>query len=159
MQLFILQNSDIFLSLVIAMLLGLVIGTERLFARKSANMRTFALVSMGSALFVIISKMMTDQLAPGVSDPLRIASQIVVGIGFLGAGLIIFEKGKITGLTTATGLWVVAGIGMACGFGLYNLAVIATVLTLFIFIILWFVEEQLKKISDLSEDEGKDNHD
>ncbi len=79
-------------------------------------------------------------------NPVYIMAQIVSGIGFLGAGLIIFKDSKLTGLTTATSIWVSAGIGMAVGFGFYGMAIIATILTLFIFIILWFVEERVKKI-------------
>ena len=78
-------------------------------------------------------------------NPLMIVAQIVLGVGFLGTGLIFSKENKLIGMTTATGLWVSAGIGMASGFGLYRLAVIATFLTLFIFIVLWFLEETLKK--------------
>ena len=82
----------------------------------------------------------------GVSpDPLRIASNIIVGVGFLGAGMIIFKDHQLTGLTTASGLWVAAGIGTAVGFGLYNLAIVATVLTLFVFTVLWYLESKIKR--------------
>ncbi len=131
----------------IAMVLGMVIGIERIVAHKTAGMRTYALVSMGSALFVIISELTLKAYA-GVSglNPLQMVGQIVSGIGFLGAGLIIFKDSKLTGLTTATGIWVSSGIGMAAGFGFFSLAIMATVLTLFIFIVLWFVEEKIKEL-------------
>lgn len=137
---------DIITRLFIALLLGMIIGTERVWAHKTAGMRTYALVAMGSALFVILSEALTVKYF-GVSgfDPIRMASQVVVGVGFIGAGLIFSKDSKLMGLTTATGLWVSAGIGMAAGFKLFNVAIIATILTLFIFIVLWFVEEQLKK--------------
>lgn len=137
---------DIIVRLSIALLLGMIIGTERVWAHKTAGIRTYALVSMGSALFVIISNEMVKYYT-GFSglNPLMISSQIVVGIGFLGAGLIFTKDSKLMGLTTATGLWVSAGIGMAAGFKLFNIAITATLLTLFIFIVLWFVEEYLKK--------------
>ena len=137
---------DITIRLLIALVLGMVIGTERVWAHKTAGMRTYALVAMGSALFVIISNEMVKYYT-GFSglNPLMITAQIVVGIGFIGSGLIFSKESKMMGLTTATGLWVSAGIGMAAGFKLFNIAIIATVLTLFIFIVLWFVEEQLKK--------------
>ena len=133
---------DVFLKLFVAMLLGLILGTERAFAHKTAGMRTYALVSMGSALFVIISQIVTENFV-GISnyDPLRVASQIVVGLGFLGAGIIIFREATLRGLTTAAGLWVASGIGIAVGYELYVLAVFTTLLTLFIFTILWFIEE------------------
>jgi putative Mg2+ transporter-C (MgtC) family protein len=124
----------------------MIIGVERVWAHKTAGMRTYALVAMGSALFVIISNEMVKYYTgyPGL-NPLMVISQIVIGVGFLGTGLIFAKESKLMGLTTATGLWVSAGIGMAAGFKLFNIAIIATILTLFIFIVLWFVEEQLKK--------------
>lgn len=130
----------------VALILGMIIGTERVWAHKTAGMRTYALVAMGSALFVLISEEIVKMYMnlPGL-NPTMIVAQIIVGIGFIGTGLIFTKENKLMGLTTATGLWVSAGIGMACGFGLFNLAIIATVLTLFIFIVLWFLEEQLRK--------------
>ncbi len=131
-----------------AMIFGMVIGAERLLAHKTAGMRTYALVSMGSALFIIISLQVTNLFTGQTNfDPLRMAAQIIAGVGFLGAGLIMVKDQHITGLTSSTGLWVSAGIGMATGFGLYKISIITTVLTLFIFIVLWFIEQQLKKLS------------
>lgn len=142
---------DALTKLGIAMFLGIVIGAERIIANKTAGMRTYALVSMGSALFVVVSEIMSLQYFHlGITgiDPLHIPAQIVVGIGFLSVGLTAW-KGSSSyrshfGLTTVTGLWVSAAIGMACGFGLYDIAFIATLLTLFIFVILWFIEQQVK---------------
>lgn len=132
--------------LFVALFLGMIIGTERVYAHKTAGMRTYALVAMGSALFVLVSGEMVKAYSGfGGMNPLHIIAQIIVGVGFIGTGLIFMKDNKLMGLTTATGLWVSAGIGMASGFGLYRLAVVGTVLTLFIFIVLWFVEQQLKK--------------
>lgn len=142
-----------FLKLFMAMLLGVILGIERTAAHKTAGMRTFGLVSMGAALFVVISEIITEKyLGIGIStiDPIRMASQIIVGIGFLGAGLIMIRESGIQGLTTAAGLWVSAGIGVATGFGLYGLAIIATILTLFVFTILWFIEKKIRE-----KEEGK----
>lgn len=140
------QMIDSIIKLSIALLLGVVIGVERVWAHKTAGMRTYALVSLGSALFIIISETIVQKYLGVTSfDPLRLASQIVVGVGFIGTG-VIFTKGmELKGLTTATGLWVASGIGMACGFGLFNLAIVVSVLTLFIFVVLWFIEHFLKK--------------
>jgi putative Mg2+ transporter-C (MgtC) family protein len=142
-----------------ALLLGMVIGTERLWAHKTAGMRTYALVAMGSALFVVISGEMVKSYA-GLDglNPLVLVAQIIVGVGFIGTGLIFTKDSKLMGLTTATGLWVSAGIGMAAGFGLYTIAIVATVLTLFIFIVLWFVEQQLKKTKFFSDSGFEDLH-
>ena len=139
-------SMDILIRLFVALLLGMVIGTERLWAHKTAGMRTYALVSMGSALFVVISNEMVTAYSNFTGmNPLMIVAQIVVGVGFIGTGLIFTKDSKLMGLTTATGLWVSAGIGMASGFGLFDIAIIATSLTLFIFIVLWFFEYSLKK--------------
>lgn len=144
---------EMLIRLSIALILGVIIGLERVWAKKTAGMRTFALVSMGSALFVIISQQMVSYyIGFGDVNPLRMASQIITGIGFIGTGLIFSKDSKLMGLTTATSMWVVAGIGMAAGFGLYKLAVIATLLTLFIFIVLWFVESAVKKSKYYQED-------
>ncbi len=144
---------SITLRLFIALMLGVVIGTERVWAHKTAGMRTYALVSMGSALFVIVSNEMVNYFSvfPGM-NPLMIVSQIVVGVGFLGTGLIFSRDSKVMGLTTATGLWVAAGIGMAAGAGLFNIAIVATLLTLFIFVVLWFIEKRIKKSRYYQED-------
>ncbi len=136
---------EIFLRLAVATLLGLALGAERIYAHKAAGMRTYAMVAMGSALFVIISQVVASIYIDSVNfDPLRMASQIIVGVGFLGSGLIIFKDDKISGITTASGLWVCAGIGIATGFGLHGLAIITTVLSLFIFMVIWVVEERFR---------------
>lgn len=142
--------ADPFVRLLVAALLGMSLGVERAIAGKTAGMRTYALVSMGAALFVVISEIILSRYAGQsntVLDPLRMASQIVVGIGFLGAGLIIFRDSQLSGLTTAAGLWVASGIGMAAGFGLFEIAIFATVLTIFVFTILWYLEVKIKSFA------------
>jgi putative Mg2+ transporter-C (MgtC) family protein len=149
---------DIFLRLCVAMLLGLAIGAERIYAHKAAGMRTYAMVAMGASLFIIISQVVAAVYSGSGAgiDPLRMASQIIVGVGFLGSGLIIFKNDKISGITTASGLWVAAGIGMAAGFGLYGLAIMTTLVTLFIFIVIWIVEQRFKHVfNDGKEEEGE----
>lgn len=140
------QMIDFIIKLSISLLLGMVLGIERAWAHKTAGMRTYALVAIGSALFIIISEEISRRYL-GVSsfDPLRIASQIIVGVGFIGTGVIFTKDQELQGLTTATGLWVAAGIGMASGFGLFNLAIFITVLTLFVFVVLWFIENKIRK--------------
>src|SRR3989344_7135198 len=121
--------------LLLATLLGMLIGYERARRGKQAGLRTFSLVTIGAALFTILS---VGGDAGGelyrAYDPSRIASQIVVGIGFLGGGLIFLKKNYVYGLTTAAGLWASAAIGMAVGFGKYVVAIVATLLIL---LVLW----------------------
>ena len=118
---------DITLRLVAAMFLGGSIGIEREFRSKDAGFRTHFLVALGSALFCVVS-----QYGFGIDlkDSSRVAAQVVSGIGFLGAGTIIFQKNMVRGLTTAAGLWVTAAIGLACGTGLFVVAAITTGLVL-----------------------------
>ncbi len=138
---------DMYLSLILAMVLGMTLGLERFVAHKTASMRTYTLISMGSALFVIISQIVTDSMSMQNFDPMRMAAQVVAAAGFLGVGAIVHRNdNQVSGVTTASGMWVAAGIGMACGFGLYYLAITVTVLALFTFIVLWMIEKQLRNI-------------
>lgn len=147
------ENLEMFTRVFVAMVLGMILGIERVFAHKTAGMRTYSLVSLGAALFVVISVQVSETFI-NISnfDPLRVASQVVVGLGFIGAGIIIFQGTKIRGLTTATGLWVGGAIGVASGFGLYALAVFSTFLVLTTFTFMWFVEKQVKKFSNTWDD-------
>jgi putative Mg2+ transporter-C (MgtC) family protein len=113
----------------LALLLSAVIGLEREMRQKNAGLRTYTLVGIGSALFMLISKYgFTDVLEPGrvVLDPSRVAAQIVTGIGFLGAGIIFVRQDSVRGLTTAAGVWVTAAVGAAAGAGLPVLAAVST---------------------------------
>ncbi len=116
------------LRLVIACVLATIIGYDREYRAKDAGLKTHFLVSLGSALFMIISRYGFDDSTQ--VDFSRVAAQVVSGIGFIGAGTIIFQKQIVRGLTTAASLWATAGIGMAVGGGLYSVAVVATLLTL-----------------------------
>ena len=116
------------LDLVLAAVLGFLIGLERKSRYKEAGIRTHTIVAFGAALMMIISKHAFDTEA----DTARVAAQIVAGIGFLGAGIIVYKKNVVHGLTTAAGVWTTAGIGMACGGGLWVIACIATAVLIFI---------------------------
>ena len=127
--------SEALLRIVVAAVLGGAVGLERELRDREAGFRTHMLVSIGSALFTIVSAYaFRDFLVEGGAvvraDPTRIAAQIVTGIGFLGAGAIIRQGLSIRGLTTAATLWVVAAIGMAAGAGYYGGAVITTAVVL-----------------------------
>ncbi len=117
------------LELLAALVLCSVIGLERELRRKSAGTRTHALVGLGAALFILVSKYgFTDVLGDAhvVLDPSRVAAQIVSGIGFIGAGIIFVQRTHVRGLTTAAAVWISAAVGMACGAGLPVLAATAT---------------------------------
>lgn len=124
--------------LLLASLLGGLVGLEREYRSKEAGLRTHFLVCLGSALFTIVSQhgfaeFFASAYPPDVDlrlDPSRVAAQIVTGIGFIGAGTIVFQRKAVVGLTTAAGIWTVAAVGMAVGGGLYLAAGFGTLLTL-----------------------------
>lgn len=132
----------------LAAFLGALLGLERTIAGKHAGMRTYALVSMGSAFFVIISIISSYQFAMFAGlNPLFIVGNIVVGIGFIGSGLAFARtlEGAHPELTTAAGLWVVAAVGMACGFGYYALALVVTFITFLIFSLVLNIENTVRR--------------
>jgi len=139
-------ESEFVTRLIIAAVLGGLLGLERSIAGKHAGMRTYALVSLGSALFVCMGTLASLQFIAqfiGV-NPLQLAGSIIIGIGFIGSGLAVFHGSHPGELTTASGIWVVAGVGMAAGFGFYTLALGATILGVFIFSVLARVEHSLR---------------
>lgn len=148
---FLFQNYEFFLRLVLAVFLGGVIGLEREISHKTAGLRTFSLVSLGSALLTIISVIISNENPPNFNIA-AIPSQIISGIGFLGAGIIIFHGIHPKGITTAAGIWVAAAVGMATGFGFYGVAVFTAIITISIFTIFWIFEKKvLDKIVDKDE--------
>jgi putative Mg2+ transporter-C (MgtC) family protein len=130
--------------LIVSMVLGSLVGYERKRKGQPAGLRTFALICMGATLAMLVSIYICQEYV-GLKngDPGRIAAQVITGVGFLGAGAIIQMKGSVRGLTTAAGIWMVSTIGLAVGVGLYLLAVVATLLILFIMVQLERVEHQL----------------
>lgn len=126
-------NVDFMLRLLVAGILGAIIGLDREYRAKEAGYRTHLLVSLGSALIMIVSQYGFQEIIKENSvtlDPSRVAAQVVSGIGFIGAGTIILQKQIVRGLTTAAGIWATAGIGLAVGAGMYAIGIATTVLTL-----------------------------
>ncbi|MDE2071424.1 MAG: MgtC/SapB family protein [Patescibacteria group bacterium] len=142
------MDTHIIEALVIATVLGFVLGLERSLAGKHAGMRTYALVSLGSCLFTIVGVTASYQLAVFVGiNPLQIASSIVVGIGFIGAGLAVVRgdnQSNHVELTTAAGIWVAAAIGMASGFSMYTVAVATTILAILVFSVFARIEHAIR---------------
>ncbi len=128
------------LRMLLAVVLGSVIGLERESHHKPAGMRTGAFICMGAAFFTLCSQLLALHFG---GDPQRIASQIIPGIGFLGGGAILRDRGAITGMTSAATVFMVAAIGMACGGGLYLQAVIVTGLALLVLLALRWLERRL----------------
>ena len=127
------MTGDYILHIVVAALLGGAIGLEREYRSKEAGFRTHFLVGLGSGLLMVLSMHGFDDFMgiQGIQrDPSRMAAQVISGMGFIGAGCIIFQKNAVKGLTTAAGLWVTSAIGMTAGAGMYALALVATALVL-----------------------------
>jgi len=149
---------EIFLKLFLAAFLGALIGLEREYKRKEAGFRTYSLVSLGAALFTIAGfkafSFFSEQVKAGISfDPTRVIGSIAIGVGFIGAGLIIYRQSHIEGLTTAAGLWLAAGIGATVGSQLYFTAIFATLLAIGILSGLRIIEEKYfgKKFKEIEE--------
>jgi|SRR3989344_2679237 len=143
------SNATLALRLILAAIAGALIGYEREYMGKAAGLRTYALVSLGSCLFTLVSVFGVQQLPPVDApseffnynyDASRIASTVVSGIGFLGAGSIILRGSRVEGLTTAAGLWVAAALGMAIGFGYYALTGVGVITTLAVLLFLKRIE-------------------
>lgn len=139
--------------LLLAAVLGGIIGMERQLRRKPAGLRTNMFICFGAAMFTVLSR----QLAGTESDSARIAAQIIPGIGFIGAGSILHARASVTGLTTAATLFVVASVGMAAGGGLYLTAIFATVIILICLVVLGRMERAfaLKQFTTTYEVAGK----
>jgi putative Mg2+ transporter-C (MgtC) family protein len=118
--------------MLLAVALGGLIGYEREITHKPAGLRTHIFVSLGACLFTIASFYLSNNSTIGDFDSTRIAAGIVTGISFIGAGSIIASKGDIKGITTASSLWVVAGIGLMVGFGIYLLPIVAAIIAFFV---------------------------
>jgi len=142
---------DDMIGIILAVVFGAAIGLEREISGKAAGLRTNVLICLGAAVFTIISK----EMAAGLENsPTRIAAQIVTGVGFLGAGAIIRDRGGIHGLTTAATIWLVASIGTACGAGFYTLAVVSTLIAIIILIGLAKLEKPLRRYNEKHKSEN-----
>ena len=135
------QIMDVIFRILVAAICGFAVGFERKSRSKEVGIRTHTIVAMASALLMIVSKYGFSDLAGSIlgtdgADPARIAAQIVSGIGFLGAGIIIYRRDMLHGLTTAAGVWMTAAIGMAIGAGMYIVGAVSTVILVLLQVLL-----------------------
>lgn len=125
--------SNAVIKLLLSVVLGMMIGAERKRKGQVAGMRTFALISMGACMAMLISIYVPQEyLGLKNGDPGRIAAQVITGVGFLGGGAMIHLRGAVKGLTTAAGIWMVSIVGMGVGVGMYGASIVATLLSLFV---------------------------
>jgi putative Mg2+ transporter-C (MgtC) family protein len=139
------ELTDFIFRLLTAAGAGMIIGLERQVHHKTAGLRTHALVAVGSAVFVLVSLELSNG---GAGDPTRVIGQVVTGIGFLGAGVIIHQGPTIHGLTTAATIWCSSAIGCMAAAGFYSETLISVGLVVFINFVLFRVDEWIDKISD-----------
>ncbi len=139
------MDIQIIFQLFLATVLGILIGFERKWKRKSAGPQTYSLVALGSCLFTMITFQFFESfLSNGINfDPSRVIQAVATGVGFIGAGIIFFRDDRVEGLTTAAGLWAIAAIGVAVGAKFYFLAIISSFLTFLILAGLGFLEEKV----------------
>lgn len=138
---------DNLIKILLAILFGGVLGAERGHAGKAAGMRTYMLVTLAATTFTLIAQD-ASILKSVTYDPARIISQVILGIGFIGGGLIFAKKDHIQGITTAAGLWISTAIGIAIGVNLYTLATLVTLLSFIILAILPHLEEKINPRQD-----------
>ena len=138
-------DADILIRIIVSIILGSVIGLERELTNKSAGLRTQIMVCLGACLFTILSiyGFSTAVTLYPLGDPSRVAAQIITGIGFIGAGTVLRQGFTVTGLTTASTLWIVAAIGMACGCGKLSIAVVSTILAVAILVLIRIFEVKI----------------
>lgn len=141
----IITTSEVLLRLAVSLALGGLIGVERQYHEKPAGFTTNTLICLGSTVFALLSILSAQKYG---GDPARIAAQIVTGVGFLGAGSILREGNKISGLTTAAGIWLVAAVGMAVGYGEFVTALTATVFALFLQLFLRKFVERMELLKE-----------
>jgi putative Mg2+ transporter-C (MgtC) family protein len=144
--------SEIVIKLALAVVVGGLIGAEREYRSKSAGFRTLTLICLGSTIFTIFSQIIGAGAIPGGGNPDRIASNIVTGIGFVGAGVIFkgdSSGSKVSGITTAAMIWVTAGLGIAIGAGYLLVAIAATILILLVLFVFMLLEGWIDRINQI----------
>ena len=145
------SDTDVLMRLIVATLLGGLVGMERQIHHKPAGLRTHILVCIGACMCMLIGLSLNKEFGEGI-DPSRIAAQVVSGIGFLGAGTIMVTKASVKGLTTAASIWATSALGLAIGNGMFFAASVAAVIMVTVLLVFEFIEEKLAlKASDENE--------
>lgn len=152
---------DTLLRLVLAVAAGAVLGWERERLQKPAGLRTHMMVALGAAAYMLVTLKFTSQLSPDMPliniDPTRALAGIIGGVGFLGAGTIIESRGNVRGITTAASIWVVAAIGIACGLGMYQIAIPTVAIAILVLTAIGMFEGKAFDDSDDSNDSAAGN--
>lgn len=146
---------DLWQKIIVSIVCGALVGLDRQLRGKPAGIRTSSLICLGTTIFVALG----STYAPGKDDHLRVLSQVVTGIGFLGAGVIMSKEGLVTGVTSAAVIWVLATIGSSVGMGHYGMALAITVSTISVLVGVEWLEESFQKLRSGSHHKGMDSYD
>ena len=146
---------DLWQKIIVSIACGALVGLDRQLRGKPAGIRTSSLICLGTTIFVALG----STYAPGKDDHLRVLSQVVTGIGFLGAGVIMSKEGLVTGVTSAAVIWVLATIGSSVGIGHYGMALAITVSTISVLVGVEWLEESFQKLRIGAHNKGMDSYD
>ncbi len=148
-------SPDLWQRIIVSIVCGALIGLDRQLRGKPAGIRTSSLITLGTTIFVLLG----SSYAPEKADQLRVLSQVVTGIGFLGAGVIMSREGLVTGVTSAAVIWVLATIGAAVGMGFYGMALAVTVATIAVLVGVEWLEETFQRLRSGSHHRRGDSYD
>ena len=149
------MSPDLWQRIIVSIFCGALVGLDRQLRGKPAGIRTSSLISLGTTIFVTLG----SSYSPNQGDQLRVLSQVVTGIGFLGAGVIMSKEGLVTGVTSAAVIWVLATIGAAVGMGYFGMAFAITIATVGVLVGVEFLEESFQKLRIGSHSKGMDSYD
>ena len=149
------MSPDLWVRIIVSIVCGTLVGLDRQLRGKPAGIRTSSLICLGTTIFVTLG---SSDYAPSQGDHLRVLSQVVTGIGFLGAGVIMSKEGLVTGVTSAAVIWVLATIGAAVGMGYFGMAFAITIATISVLVGVEFLEETFQKLRSGSHRKGLDSY-
>lgn len=149
------NSPDLWQKIIVSVICGALVGLDRQLRGKPAGIRTSSLICLGTTIFVALG----SSYAPSSGDPLRVLAQVVSGIGFLGAGVIMSKEGLVTGVTSASVIWVLATIGSAVGMGHYGMALAVTIATIAVLVGVEFLEESFQRLRSGSHNKNMDPYD
>jgi len=149
------NSSDLWQKIIVSIGCGALVGLDRQLRGKPAGIRTSSLICLGTTIFVVLGA----SYAPSQGDQLRVLSQVVTGIGFLGAGVIMSKEGLVTGVTSASVIWVLATIGSSVGMGYYGMALAVTIATIAVLVGVEWLEESFQRLRSGAHRQGMDSYD
>jgi putative Mg2+ transporter-C (MgtC) family protein len=155
MEIITFNSPDLWQKIIVSIVCGALVGLDRQLRGKPAGIRTSSLICLGTTIFVMLG----SSYEPNRGDQLRVLSQVVTGIGFLGAGVIMSKEGLVAGVTSASVIWVLATIGSSVGMGYYGMAMAVTIATIAVLVGVEWLEENIQKLRIVSHHKDMDSYD